>query len=388
MPSSSLFGRRIHIAGSIDKTAAIASLEEVNNARNFVTILVKELMRKGATFVVPVDAENLRAEDGAPLCFDWLIWQAIMDNILFRPAGAPLPVAVAVQHHKTEEQIPTQFHELWDNFKSSDFARIENAAHWNMGSKRMEAQARWGDILITIGGSEGVLSLANLYHETGRPVVPLNIPVCASGTGSRRLFEMGQTSAYTQRLFKTIPPMDAHGWINRINFAGRMPISERVPILLDLLENLQRPKAFAVRLLNPDHADFIDVDNFFENVVKPVVEDELGFELVTIDGERAFESASVVQDIFTNLHKSSIVIADITGLRPNCFIELGYGLGRSIPTMLTAKSGVSHPFDVAVFSGHHWETAVKADERKENFRKHWNAIKNRSSLVPLEPLIP
>ena len=29
--------------------------------------------------------------------------------------------------------------------------QIENAAHRNMASKRMEAQARWGDILIALG---------------------------------------------------------------------------------------------------------------------------------------------------------------------------------------------------------------------------------------------
>jgi len=34
-----------------------------------------------------------------------------------------------------------------------------------MNSKRMEAQARWGDILIPVGGSEGALFLANLYHD-------------------------------------------------------------------------------------------------------------------------------------------------------------------------------------------------------------------------------
>ncbi len=43
------------------------------------------------------------------------------------------------------------------NCAASDLVQIENAAHWNMNSKRMEAQARWGDILIALGGAEGVL---------------------------------------------------------------------------------------------------------------------------------------------------------------------------------------------------------------------------------------
>jgi hypothetical protein len=98
-----------------------------------------------ATFVIPVDAEKLRACDGRPICFDWLIWQTLEATLARRPAGAPNPLALAVQHHKNEEQIPAAFEALWENLRNSDLVQIENAAHWNMASKRMEAQARWGD---------------------------------------------------------------------------------------------------------------------------------------------------------------------------------------------------------------------------------------------------
>lgn len=75
-------------------------------------------------------------------------------------------------------------------------------------------------------------------------------------------------------------------------------------------------------------------------------------------------------------------------MRPNCFIELGYALGRNISTMLTAKKGTEHPFDVSVFSGHHWIPDGIASDRQREFQKHWNAIKNRAPLIPEEPLIP
>ena len=39
--------------------------------------------------------------------------------------------------------MPAHFHALLDALRSSDLVKIENAAHWNMGSKRMEVQARW-----------------------------------------------------------------------------------------------------------------------------------------------------------------------------------------------------------------------------------------------------
>ena len=88
MPRSALFGRRIHITGSIVEDANIATAAEVTRAREFVKALVLDLLGKGATFVIPVDAEKNRA-DGQPICFDWLVWEAIHSNLARRPADAP-----------------------------------------------------------------------------------------------------------------------------------------------------------------------------------------------------------------------------------------------------------------------------------------------------------
>ena len=239
----------------------------------------------------------------------------------------PGPLAIAVQHHKNEEQIPESFDRLWDDLRNSDRVQIENAAHWNMASKRMEAQARWGDILIALGGSEGVLFLANLYHDAGKPVVPLNAPICAPGTGARRLFEFGLSGNHAPQLFRATG-MDAHGWINRINFRSRTPVAERVAGVVELLEALEPPRAFVVRLLNPGHADYAEVQEYFDTVVAPIVEGELGYKLTVVDGRQPLEHARLDEEIFVKLHRSSVVITDITGLRPNCFLELGYALGR------------------------------------------------------------
>ena len=120
--------------------------------------------------------------------------------------------------------------------------KIENAAQWNMNSKRIEMQARWGDILITVGGGEGVHHLANLYHDARKPVVPLMLKICAPNKGSLRLFEFGLASSQTARMFRTDGPLDPHGWINRLNF-GRSDNPKRVATVVELLECLRRPTA-------------------------------------------------------------------------------------------------------------------------------------------------
>ena len=158
--------------------------------------------------------------------------------------------------------------------------------------------------------------------------------------------------------------------------------------VIGVLENLMPPKAFVIRLLNTTHQDYNDVQAFFDNVVQPVMEGELGYKLTVVDGNQPYDHARIDEEIFKKLHRSSVVLADITGVRPNCFIELGYALGRGLTTMLMAKDGTDHPFDIYSLSGLHWKTTGSTEERREALRKHWNAIKNRPPLVAPDPLIP
>lgn len=387
MPRSPLFGRRIHISGSIADDPAVATLDNVAAARQLVSGLVRSLMKLGANFVVPVDAEP-RREDGLERCFDWLIWQSIRDSLALRPAGVPGPLAVAVQHRKSEDQIPAEHVDLWDELRTSPQVRIENAAQWNMNSKRMEAQARYGDILITLGGAEGVLYLANLYHAAGKPVVPLDLSITGEHEGSRKIYAFGTASANSRRLFQIADGGNSHEWINRIRFPTRRTVEERVVAVVDLLEALERPTAFAVRLLAEDHEEFAEVQAFFDTVVQPVMETEFGYRLVVIDGRQAYEHARIDEEIFAKLHRSNVVVADITGSRPNCFLELGYALGRCLPTIVTARAGSATPFDITTLAGLRWKTDGTAEDRRQAFREHWNAVRNRPPLVNVEGLIP
>jgi hypothetical protein len=172
-----------------------------------------------------------------------------------------------------------------------------------------------------------------------------------------------------------------------MNWTKSKTVEQRVEMTLELMESLEPPSAFAVRLLNTGHEDFNDVQAFFEEVVQPVVEAERGYKLIVVDGEQPFEQARMDQEIFVRLHRSSVVLADITGGRPNCFLELGYALGRGLPTMLTVKEGAQHPFDIYSIAALHWKPKDTLEERKEAFRKHWDAIRNRPSLVPPNPLV-
>jgi hypothetical protein len=378
-----IFGRRIHISGSL---STVGTTSDATKARQFVEQLVKILLRKGATFVIPVDAEKLR-EDQMPFCFDWLIWKTIRDNLHLRPHGAPTPLAVAVKHHKNEEQVPNEYVEWWDDFSVTDNVRIDSAAHWNMNSKRMEVQARHGDILITVGGGEGVLFLANAYHDAGKPVIPVDFSISTPGSGTHKLCEFA-AGGNANRLFRTRDGNTSFTWINRITPTSRSEAKQIAELVIQLLEALQRPSAFAVRLLNPTHADFGPVQEFFDVVVKPVIEDDYGYCLTVVDGKQAVEEPRIDQDIFAKLRRSGLVIADLTGERPNCFLELGFALGRSARTIVTARDGTITPFDVTTYAAHMWKDKGDITQRRSEFREHIESVKNRASIVNEDLLIP
>jgi hypothetical protein len=147
-----------------------------------------------------------------------------------------------------------------------------------------------------------VLFVANLYHDAGKPVVPLNFAVTPPDTGARRLFTLGLSSAHAQRLFQA-GDHSAHTWMNRINFAGRKPVGERVSLVVDLLESLEPARAFVVRLLNPEHEDYAAVQTFFETVVQPIIEGELGYGIMVVDGRQPYEHPRIDQEIFVKLHR-------------------------------------------------------------------------------------
>src|SRR3990167_8892542 len=212
-------------------------------------------------------------------------------------------------------------------------------------------------------------------------------PLSPETTGARRLYNFGRASNKTQRLFHIDDGGDAHDWLNKIRFPARQSVPDRVSVLIELLEALERPRAFAVRLLNPDLPDYADVQNFFDTVVQPVVEGELGYRLVVIDGRQAYDHARIDEEIFAKIHRSSVVLADITGARPNCFLELGYALGRGLPTVLMAREGSQLPFDITTYSGLQWKPTGTADDRRRAFREHWQAIRNPPAPVPAEPLV-
>ena len=99
--------------------------------------------------------------------------------------------------------------------------------------------------------------------------------------------------------------------------------------VIRLLNAIDHPNAFYVRLLNNKVGDFPRVERFFREIVDPTVK-KMGYRRIEMGTDRT-EHGFINVEIFERLHYSEFAIVDVTAERPNCFVELGYALGRGVP---------------------------------------------------------
>ena len=246
-----------------------------------------------------------------------------------------------------------------------------------------QRQAVFGDALVILGGGTGVEHSADMYLSRRKPVIPLDLALGASrddGTGgAMRLAKEARTEP--TRFFR-FEPADASkegaalaALATRNGAAVASDVAGRA---VDLLAKIARPTVFYVRLLNPAHAKFGVVKSFFREVVDPVVH-EAGMSRIEIGTDKS-EYAFINVGIFEGLHFSSAAIVDVTGERPNCFIELGYAL-RGNRVLVTAEEGTRLPFDQQMIPCHFWRPGDSVADKKKSLVEFWEKNINRPQIV-------
>ena len=108
------------------------------------------------------------------------------------------------------------------------------------------------------------------------------------------------------------------------------------------------------------HAGIVGENVLYEKERSVQVVESLGFKLVIVDGRKTSEESITNLEIFTKLHRSNVVIADMTGERPNNFIELGYALRGDSRVLVTARQGSNRPFDTDAIPCHIWQDDLRA----------------------------
>jgi hypothetical protein len=149
----------------------------------------------------------------------------------------------------------------------------------------------------------------------------------------------------------------------------------RLPTLID---DLRPPTAFFVRLLDTSAPEYPAVEGFFRKVVDQVVTMR-GYTPREMGRGRP-EAAFMNVEIFQALHRAALVVVDLTGVRPNCTMELGYALGRRRRLVISAQKGTKLPFDDDKLPTYFWANDGRLDNRR---RAYLDWLARNSELPPI-----
>lgn len=380
-----LHGRRILIAGSADVQTPETDLLY---AHKLIRELARDLVAMGASFVVSFGKEpHLEGrEDGPSIVFDWTVAESIHSALADGQAQSSGPsgkLIATIATEKTFAQIPQHRRALYDALRGAKAVSMEFLEPgWGSGAMRRQRQAQLADILIAISGGEGVEHLAQEFASLGKQVIPLDLDLgasCRDGSGGGpKLFR--EALKESSLFFEVRSGDSGPELLDRCAArSGAVPTPEVRAGVLRLVDAFVPPKAFYVRLLNKDLPDYALVERFFRDVVDHIVA-ELGLEVLQM-GIGVNEYAWMNQAIFDSLHHSHVAVVDLSGLRNNCFVELGYALGRPQRVILTARKGTSLPFDTSTLETYPWDLARPLEEVRREFREHWARNINMPPIV-------
>ncbi len=377
-----IIGKRIHIAGSASSNTSTSLL---NYAHELVDLLVKSLAVDGASFVISGVKEPYVNDDRSlpSIVFDWTVIEAAYDCLRNGKSRSRNSLIAMVGTSKTLAQIPEWRAGTWNSLLAAGAIELHYLEDgWTSGALRRSREAELGDVLIILGGGEGVEHLAKEYALQGKPVIPLDIELGSSmGDGSGGAARLaGVMRAHPERFINLVEPKLSGSLIARLSTRqGKTSPKDVVAAINEIILALARPMAFYVRLLNESAPHFAIVEAFFRGVVDPLV-DSKGYDVVEM-GRSANTYPWMNQQIFSALYSSTIVVVDLTGLRPNCFMELGYALGLPRKVLITARSGTKPPFDASALEWYLWKESTPNDQRIKKFDEYWGRCLSRPPLV-------
>jgi hypothetical protein len=362
-----MHGLRVHITGSAaadDPSTLIAA------AHSYIRALATETIAHGGGLVLGAGGEP-RNEAGQPCIFDWTALETIAGATDPAPRWPQLRperfVAVASQRGLTK--IPADRAGTWEQCcHRSDFRLVAAPSGWRMAGIIRERQVLRGDILLVVGGGAGAEHLAELYRDEGKPVVPIHTELGAysgDGNGGSRYLHKRVIAGPDDFFRLRDGAGSASARISGLRLRADTNTEAMAQQTLKLLTDLRPPPAFYVRLLDTSHPDYPDVEQFFRAVVDEVVV-KRGFTPYEM-GRGKPQAAFINIEIFEALHRAGLVVVDLTGVRPNCTMELGYALARRRRIVISAKKGTNLPFDEDKLPTYLWENTGPSDKRIEAY---------------------
>jgi hypothetical protein len=114
------------------------------------------------------------------------------------------------------------------------------------------------------------------------------------------------------------------------------------------------------------------LDNLYDLAIKPAVESE---NLECIRADKLPGGGNILADIVEHIHKAKVVIADLTGNRPNVFYELGMSHGLLQNVIMLTQNINELPFDLKAYRVIEYNMGMGADvELKKEIKRSIDSL--------------
>jgi hypothetical protein len=219
---------------------------------------------------------------------------------------------------------------------------------------KVPEQIDMADVTIFVAGNEGTFWAKN-WASYARKLI-LGVP---------RFGDAGET-IFNQELmhFRASYPILAEEY-EILNQLVINDIENYAKDIINLAERLVTPRS--VFTIMSFKQEFDDVYDSYKSVCK-----EFGFEAERTDESESLER--IIPRIEIGIRQSAIVLADVSGLSPNIFYEIGFAKALGKDVIITAKQGTNLPFDLSDIPTIFWNTQT---ELKQDLRKRLDSIKHK-----------
>lgn len=119
---------------------------------------------------------------------------------------------------------------------------------------------------------------------------------------------------------------------------------------------MDKPIAFVIMSFAPEHR------GVYDEVIKPTFEDDLGWECWRVDDRPG--AGNIIRQIVEGIARATLVVADLTALKPNVLYELGVAHGLGVPVLtLCQRSGDEMPFELRSYRYTEYENTIAGASR-------------------------
>lgn len=202
--------------------------------------------------------------------------------------------------------------------------------NWNMEEEnaRLPEQISEADVTIFIAGSNGTFKGANIATLAHKPIVGIGM---FGGAGKK--INTREEEGFLKRYRQLIEPF-SYDDLNQIVTNDVEKLAVKV---IKICEHLMRSKhVFCIMSFDKNYDEVFEI---YEDVCKKN-------ELIADRTDKNLDSTSITLKIFEGIEKSDFVIADVSGLSPNVFFEIGYARALKKDVIITAENGTKIPFDI------------------------------------------